>query len=246
MLENELERAEEKKAEMEIQLTEKEHELQETKDLLKENQDMIKRMESEMEKWPDTDFVQKTKELEKQLEEKELQEYNEKVKNIESLVEKIKDVQRSRQAFYDATDTGFFRAIQNEAERQTLKAKEKLAIMERELENLKKDKRENVQIFEDIMDEILPNIKDITEKTFTEQQEWLEAAATGKQREAWSIYVEPKIATEEKSQGTLHRTLQTVLFRKKRKNPQHQWGNSTEKNHSTSMNRTNSWDQTPL
>lgn len=40
---------------------------------------MIKRMESEMEKWPDTDFVQKTKELEKQLEEKELQEYNEKI-----------------------------------------------------------------------------------------------------------------------------------------------------------------------
>lgn len=37
MLENELEKAEEKKAEMEIQLTEKEHELQETKDLLKEN-----------------------------------------------------------------------------------------------------------------------------------------------------------------------------------------------------------------
>lgn len=37
MLENELEKAEEKKADMEIQLTEKEHELQETKDLLKEN-----------------------------------------------------------------------------------------------------------------------------------------------------------------------------------------------------------------
>lgn len=167
--------------------------------------------------------------MEKQLEEKELLEYNEKVEDIELLVAKIKDVQRSRQAFYDATDTGFFRATQNEAERQTLKAKEKLAIMERELENLKKDKRENVQIFEDIMDEIQPNIKDITEKTFTEQQERLEAAATGKQREAWSIYVEPKIATEEKSQGTLHRTLQKVLFHKKRKNPQHQRGNSTEK-----------------
>lgn len=149
---------------------------------------------------------------------------------MESLVEKMKeDVHRSRQAFYDATDTRFFRAMQNEAERQTLKAKEKLAIMERELENLKKDKRENVQIFEDIMDEILPNIKDITEKTFTEQQEWLEAAATGKQREAWSIYVEPKIPTEKKSQGTLHRTLQKVLFPKKRKHPQHQRGNSTEK-----------------
>lgn len=48
MLENDLERAKEKKADMEIQLTEKDHELQETKDLLKENQDMIKRMESEM------------------------------------------------------------------------------------------------------------------------------------------------------------------------------------------------------
>lgn len=79
--------------------------------------------------------------MEKQLEEKELLEYNEKVENIELLVEKIKDVQRSRQAFYDATDTGFFRATQNEAERQTLKAKEKLAFMERELENLKKDKK---------------------------------------------------------------------------------------------------------
>lgn len=96
-------------------------------------------------------------------------------------MEKMKeDVQRSRQAFYDATDTGFFRAIQNEAERQTLKAKKKLAFVERELENLNKGKKENVQIFEDIMDEILPHIKDITEKTFTEQQEWLEAAARRK------------------------------------------------------------------
>lgn len=49
MLENELEKAGEKKAEMEIQLTEKEHELQETKNRLEKNRDMMKRMEGEME-----------------------------------------------------------------------------------------------------------------------------------------------------------------------------------------------------
>lgn len=79
------------------------------------------------------------------------------------------DVQGSRQAFHDATDTGYFIAIQNEAERETLKAKEKLAFMETEVEKLKKYKKENVQIFGEILDKILPNIKDITEKTITEQ-----------------------------------------------------------------------------
>lgn len=49
---------------------------------------------------------EKAKDLEEKLteKEKELQEYREKVKVMESLVEKIKDeVQRSNQAFYDAT-----------------------------------------------------------------------------------------------------------------------------------------------
>lgn len=74
MLENELEKAEQKKAELEVQLTEKEHELQETKDQLKANREIMKRMEYEIETWADIDYVQKSKELEKQLEEKELQE----------------------------------------------------------------------------------------------------------------------------------------------------------------------------
>lgn len=34
-----------------------------------------------------------------------------------------KDLQSAHQAFYDATDTGYFRAIQNQAERETVKAK---------------------------------------------------------------------------------------------------------------------------
>uniref|UniRef100_K1Q2T2 Uncharacterized protein n=1 Tax=Magallana gigas TaxID=29159 RepID=K1Q2T2_MAGGI len=220
MLENELERAEQKKAELEIQLTEKEHELQETKIQLEDNRNMMKRMESEMEKWPDTDFVQKQRNWKNnwQKKKKQLQEYKEKVKEMESLVEKTKDdVQRSRQASYDATDTGYFRAIQNDAERQTVKAKERLAFLEREVEKLKKDKQENVQIFEEILDEILPNIKDITEKTFTEAQEWIEAAATGKQREAWSIYFEPKIATEEKFKS-LKEHCKKFCFVRNRKN----------------------------
>ena len=33
----------------------------------------------------------------------------------------------------------------------------------------------------------------------------------------------------QKSQGTLHRTLQKILLRQKRKNPQYQRGNSAEK-----------------
>lgn len=74
MLENELEKAEQKKAELEVQLTEKEHELQETKDQLKANREIMKRMEYEIKTWADIDYVQKSKELEKQLEEKELQE----------------------------------------------------------------------------------------------------------------------------------------------------------------------------
>lgn len=109
-----------------------------------------------------------------------------------------KDLKSTHQAFYDATDTGYFRTIQNEAERETLKAEDKLAFNEIEVEKLKKDKKENIQIFREILDEIRPHIKDITEKTISEQQEWFEAAATGKQRKAWGIYIEPKIATEEK------------------------------------------------
>uniref|UniRef100_K1S3C7 Uncharacterized protein n=1 Tax=Magallana gigas TaxID=29159 RepID=K1S3C7_MAGGI len=108
------------------------------------------------------------------------------------------EVQRST-PFYEASEAGtFIRDIQKKAEELIKKAKEKLALMETEVDTLKKDNKENVKIFGEILDQILPHIKNMTEKTFNEAEEWMEAAATGKQRESWSIYVEPKIGTEEK------------------------------------------------
>lgn len=84
---------------------------------------------------------------------------------MELIGQKMKEeVQRSNQAFYEASDAGtFIRDIQNKADQQILKAKEKLALMETDVENLKKDNKENVQIFGETLDQILPHIKNMTE-----------------------------------------------------------------------------------
>lgn len=53
-------------------------------------------------------------------------------------------------------------------------------------------------------------------------------------KEAWNIYVEPKIATEEKFKSLKEifiEYLQKYLLRRKWKNQQHQRGNSTKKTH---------------
>ena len=242
IIENELERAEMKKAELEEKLTEKENELQELKDNLQENREIMKRMECEMETWIDFDYVQKSKELEKKLaekekelqqkddyitrmeanlftymdsnakqfqdketvldkkmteKEKELQEYKEHVKEMENINQKMKDEVQATPLYDTSEAATFIREIQRKADEQIQKAKEKLALMEAEVDALKLDNKENVKIFAEILDQILPHIKDMTE-TFNEADEWVKAAATGEAREAWSIYVEPKIATEEK------------------------------------------------
>nr|XP_034322431.1 protein RESTRICTED TEV MOVEMENT 2-like [Crassostrea gigas] len=175
-----------KSKDLEKKLAEKEKELQQKKD-------MIKRMEADMYTWMDSDakkLQEKEKSLEKPLaeKEKELQEYKEHVKEMEIIGPKMKEeVQRST-PFYEASEAGtFIRDIQKKAEEQIQKAKEKLALMETEVDTLKKDNKENVKIFGEILDQILPHIKNMTEKTFNEAEEWMEAAATGKQRESWSI-----------------------------------------------------------
>lgn len=126
------------------QVTEKEHKLQETKDLLHEIR---------MNTYTDIDFIEKTKELEKQLEEKEteLQQYKEKV-GRNGVREEIMTRVRRR-------NTRYFDIIQRKAEKEAEKAKEKLAFKETDVEKLKRDKKEILNIFEEIIDEILPHFK---------------------------------------------------------------------------------------
>ncbi|XP_065943123.1 uncharacterized protein PF3D7_1120000-like [Magallana gigas] len=163
---------------------------------------MINRMEADLFTWMDSDakrIQDKEKVLDKKMteKEKELQEYKKHVKEMENISQKMKEEVQKSTPFYNASEAGtFIREIQQKADEQIQKAKEKLALMEAEVDALKKDNKENVKIFGEILDQILPHIKDMTE-TFNEAEEWVKAAATGQEREAWSIYVEPKIATEE-------------------------------------------------
>lgn len=164
---------------------------------------MITRMEANLFTYMDDNakqFKDKETVLDKKMteKEKELQEYKEHVKEMENINQKMKDEVQKATPLYDTSEAAtFIREIQRKADEQIQKAKEKLALMEREVDALKMDNKENVKIFAEILDQILPHIKDMTE-TFNEADEWVKAAATGEAREAWSIYVEPKIATEEK------------------------------------------------
>ncbi|XP_065942823.1 uncharacterized protein PF3D7_1120000-like [Magallana gigas] len=184
------------KLEEEKKLAEKEKELQ-------QKNDMITRMEADLFTWMDSDakrIQDKEKVLDKKMteKEKELQEYKQHVKEMENINQKMKEEVQKATPLYDTTEAAtFIREIQQKADEQIQKAKEKLALMEAEVDALKMDNKENVKIFAEILDQILPHIKDMTE-TFNEAEEWVKAAATGEPREAWSIYVEPKIATEEK------------------------------------------------
>ncbi|XP_052694374.1 golgin subfamily A member 6-like protein 25 [Crassostrea angulata] len=185
-----------KSMEMEKKLAEKEKELQ-------QKDDMITRMEANLFTYMDSNakkFQDKEKDLDKKMteKEKELQEYKQHVKEMENINQKMKDEVLKVTPLYDTSEAAtFIREIQQKVDQQIQKAKEKLALMEAEVDALKTDNKENVKIFAEILDQILPHIKDMTE-TFNEAEEWVKAAATGEQREAWSIYVEPKIATEEK------------------------------------------------
>ncbi|XP_052704725.1 golgin subfamily A member 6-like protein 2 [Crassostrea angulata] len=184
-----------KSKELEKKLAEKEKELQQKDDMITRMEaNLFTYMDSNAKKFQDKETVLDKKMTEK---EKELQEYKEHVKEMENINQKMKDEVQATPLYDTSEATTFIREIQRKADEQIQKAKEKLALMEAEVDALKMDNKENVKIFAEILDQILPHIKDMTE-TFNEADEWVKAAATGEAREAWSIYVEPKIATEEK------------------------------------------------